>query len=299
MELKFSKLPAVLFASLVLVGCASAPPKSDVALKAGGQINNAEALKGKKLPVSGMNVNLGVHLERLTLLSGEGHTGTKIASGLMAGAASLAGVGGGTDFASREPIEDHLSEAEAKKINAEIVKILNSALQKAGVNTAESNTVISLPAYAKLKGETKLKSDTQMVKGKMFNPDYYFGLYQMPTAGYKYMSGGLLSDGPKDAASAAMSGTGIPASMDWEVDIVNDRTVMRVRNLTLRVWASNPSMFGNIVAPQMTISVNPDEINVPSGESHKNLEYWKALSPKFEVAAKAIAERLAFGLSAK
>lgn len=298
MELRFTKLSAVVFASLILVGCASAPPKSEIALNANGQINNIDALKGKKIPVSGMNVNLGVHLERLTLLSGEGHTGKKIASGLLAGAASLAGAGGGTDFASREPVEDHLTEADAKKINADIVKILNSALQKAGVDTADTKSVIALPAYAKLKGETKLKTDTQMVKGKMFNPDFYFGLYQMPTAGYKYMRGGLLSDGPKDAATAAMS-TGTPASIDWEVDIVNDRTVMRVRNLTLHVWASTPSLFGNMTAPQLTISVNPDEISVPSGESHKNLEYWNALSPKFDVAAKAIAERLAFSLKNK
>jgi len=268
-------------------------------LNANGQIINVEALKGKKLPVSGMNVNLGVHLERLTLLSGEGHTASKITSGLLAGAASLAGAGGGTDFASREPVEDHLTEADAKKINADIVKILNSALQKAGIDTADSKSVIALPAYAKLKGETKIKTDTQMVKGKMFNPDYYFGLYQMPTAGYKYMSGGLLSDGPKDAATAAISGTGTPASIDWEVDIVNDRKVMRIRNLTLRVWASTPSLFGNMTAPQLTVSVNPDEISVPSGESHKNLEYWNDLSRKFEVAAKAIAERLAFSLSKK
>lgn len=299
MKIRSEKLLAVLISSLILVGCASAPPKSEVALNAGGQINNAEALKGKKIPVSGINVTLGVHLERLTLLSGEGHTGTKIASGLMAGAASLAGVGAGTDFASREPVGEHLTEADAKKINADIAKILNSALQKAGVETADSKNVIALPAYAKLKGETKIKTDTQMVKGKMFNPDYYFGLYQMPTAGYKYLGGGILGDGPKDAATATMAGTGTPASIDWEVDIVNDRKVMRVRNLTLRVWASNPSLFGNITAPQLTLSVNPDEISVPSGESHKNLEYWNALSPKFEVAAKAIAERVAFGLSGK
>jgi len=298
MELRFTKLPAVLFASLVLVGCASAPPKSEIALNANGQINNVDALKDKKLPVSGMNVNLGVHLERLTLLSGEGHTGKKIASGLLAGAASLAGARGGTDFASREPVEDHLSEADAKKINADIAKMLSSALQKAGVETADSKSVVTLPAYVKLKGETKIKTDTQMAKGKMLSPDYYFGLYQMPTAGFKYMSGGLLGDGPKDAATAAMS-IGAPASIDWEVDIVNDRKVMRVRNLTLRVWASTPSLFGNMTAPQLTISVNPDEISVPSGESHKNLEYWNALSPKFEVAANAIAERLAFSLKNK
>lgn len=298
MELRFTKLPAVLFASLVLVGCASAPPKSEIALNANGQINNVDALKDKKLPVSGMNVNLGVHLERLTLLSGEGHTGKKIASGLLAGAASLAGARGGTDFASREPVEDHLSEADAKKINADIAKMLSSALQKAGVETADSKSVVTLPAYVKLKGETKIKTDTQMAKGKMLSPDYYFGLYQMPTAGFKYMSGGLLGGGPKDAATAAMS-IGAPASIDWEVDIVNDRKVMRVRNLTLRVWASTPSLFGNMTAPQLTISVNPDEISVPSGESHKNLEYWNALSPKFEVAANAIAERLAFSLKNK
>jgi hypothetical protein len=297
--MSISRLISLFFASLVLVGCASAPPKSDVALNVGGQIGNADALKGKKLPISGIQVNLGVHLERLTLLSGEGHTGSKITSGLMAGAATMIGAGGGIDFASREPVGEHFTEADAKKVNAEIVKILNAAMQKNGVDVADSKAVIALPAYAKLKGESKLKTDTQMVKGKMFNPDYYFGLYQMPTAGYKYLSGGILSDGPKDAATATMTGMNVPASIDWEVDIVNDRKVMRVRNLTLRVWASNPSLFGNMTAPQLTISVNPDEISVPSGESHKNLEYWNALSPSFEKAANAIAQRLAFALTGK
>lgn len=49
-------------------------------------------------------------LERLTLLSGEGHTGKKVAGAAGAAALTMLGLGSGQDMAAREPLEEHLSQ---------------------------------------------------------------------------------------------------------------------------------------------------------------------------------------------
>jgi hypothetical protein len=300
MQLHFTKTVSVLLAALVLTACATSAPKSSVSLNVAGGLGNPAAIKGKKLAVSGINVSEGVHLERLTLLSGEGHTGKKLASAALAGAFTMMGAGAGTDFASREPVEDHLSEADAKKMGDDIAKILNNALQASGLDMMDNKAVQALPAFAKSEGEKGLTKDTQFIKGKMFNPDLYLGYYNVPVAGFKYRSAGIFSGASSDDFAAAIQdATGSPLVLAWQVNVVNDRKVMRVRDLTLRCYGKREGWMGGNGKLLLSLSVNPDEISVPSGESHKNLEYWKALSPKFEEAAKAIAERLAFQISAK
>lgn len=297
---RITKTVSVLFAGLLLTACASAPPKSAVALNVAGDLGNSAAYKGKKIAVSGMNVSLGVHLERLTLLSGEGHTGKKLAGAALAGAFTLMGAGSGTDFASREPVEDHLAEADAKKISADIAKILAGALQASKIEVMDFKAVQSLPSFAKAEGEKGITKDTQFIKGKMFNPDLYLGYYNIPAAGFKFRSAGIFSGTSSDDFSASVQeATGAPLVLVWQANVVNDRKVMRVRDLTLRCYGKREGWMGGNGKLLLSLSVNPDEISVPSGESHKNLEYWNALSPKFDAAAKAIAERLAFQLAAK
>jgi hypothetical protein len=68
--------------------------------------------QGKKLVLAASNVKVGVGLERLSLISGEGNMDKKMLGGAMALAANLAGIKG--DFASREPIAEHLTQDDAE-----------------------------------------------------------------------------------------------------------------------------------------------------------------------------------------
>ena len=69
--------------------------------------------------VSGVNIRLGTVLERLTLLSGEGHGGKKAAGAAMALGLTLLGVGG-VDTASREPLAEQFLEDDARRIGNDL-----------------------------------------------------------------------------------------------------------------------------------------------------------------------------------
>jgi hypothetical protein len=283
----------------LLVACSSSYAADGVALKE--QFANVpyfpkEQLPVKKVAISAMNLKLGVHLERLTLLSGEGNTEKKVMSGLLAGAATLLGGGGGIDFADKEPIEDHLPSADAQKIADDIGRLLAEAVSGSGLEMVPVETVTAAPGYAAAEGETKITTDTENIKGSLFKPSYFFGYQQVPVMGYKFRKKPSLFFGmPTDNASARVREiAGVPLTLAWTVSIVNDRKVMRVRELTLNCFGLT-SASGSTGDDKLwaSVSIEPDTISTSSGESHKNLEYWSTMAPKFSDAAKAMAKTVA------
>jgi hypothetical protein len=260
-----------------------------------------ERLPIKKVAVSGMNIKLGVHLERLTLISGEGNTDKKVMSGLLAGAATLlgGGRGGGMDFAEKEPIEDHLTSADAQRIANEIGAMLMTAATQNGFDLVPANVVTSAPGYANVEGEAKLTTDTENIKGNLFKPSYFFGYQQVPVMGYKFRKRGLFGGFSDNASTRVRDIAGVPMTMAWTVSVVNDRKVMRVRELTVNFYGQGfGAMDGGDDKPWASVSLEPDSLSTPSGESHKNLEYWSALAPKFGAASREMIRRFADKLAA-
>ena len=251
-----------------------------------------------KIVIGTVNIRLGVHLERMTLLSGEGHAGEKLASGLLAGAASLMGAGAG-DYAMREPINDHFPEADAKKIADDIAKMLSDVIVKNGLEIVDPQDVVKVPAFATLKGQDKNTTEVENIKGGLFKPSFYFVYHRIPVLGYKYRERGMFEGVTDDYSRAIRDATGVPISFSLTVSIVNDRKLMRVRELTLQCLGKTQGYMSNSDNILATISVMPDEINVPTGESHKNLDYWAALSPKFEMAVKTMVGHLVEKLPSK
>lgn len=248
-----------------------------------------------KVVISLLNVKVGVHLERLTLISGEGNTGDKITAGLLAGAATLLGGAGGTDFASREPLAEHLPEADAQKIGDEAARLITAAIQQSGFTLVDPKKVVALPEYAKVKGESQNTTESENIKGNLFNASYFFGYHRLPELGYKYRERGMFGAMSDDFAQPAREATGAPIALAWTVNIVNDRKVMRVRELSVQCFGKMGSRDSII----MSFTLKPDSIDVSSGESHKNLDYWAALAPKFSAAVQAMMQRIATNLPAK
>ncbi len=255
-----------------------------------------EKLPVKNVALNAVNVKLGVHLERLTLISGEGNMDKKITAGLLAGAMTLLGGVGGGDFAEKEPLEEHLSSADAQHIADEIGTILTQAVQQSGLELVPPETITTAPGYAGVEGESKLTTDTENIKGNLFKPSYFFGYQQVPVLGYKFRKKpSFLFGTPSDnAATRVREIAGTPLTLSWSVSVVNDRKVMRVRELALIFWGQGAgSMSGADDKPWASIALEPDSLNVATGESHKNLEYWSALAPGFTEAAKTMAKRIA------
>jgi hypothetical protein len=57
-------------------------------------------------------------------------------------------------------------------------------------------------------------------------------------------------------------------------------------------------MDGGDDKPWGSVTLEPDSLSTPSGESHKNLEYWAALAPKFSAASREMIKRFADKLAA-
>lgn len=255
-----------------------------------------EQLPVKKVAISAMNLKLGVHLERLTLLSGEGNTEKKVMSGLLAGAVTLMGAGRGIDFADKEPLEEHLSSADAQKIADDIARLLAEAVSASGLELVPPKTVTAAPGYAATEGEAKITTDTENIRGSLFKPSYFFAYQQVPVMGYKFRKKPSLFFGiPTDSASARVREiAGVPLTLAWTVSIVNDRKVMRVNELTLNCFGP-AAASGGAVDDKLwaSVSIEPDSISASSGESHKNLDYWSTMAPKFSDATKAMTKSVA------
>lgn len=204
--------------------------------------------------------------------------------------------GRGGDWAEREPLEEHLPAADAHHIADEIGTILISAVSQAGYELVSPAAVTAAPEYAAVDGDLKITTDTENIKGGMFKPAYFFGYHQVPVLGYKFRKKATFLMGvPSDnTATRVREFTGTPLTLAWSVSIVNDRKVMRVRDLTLTLWGQgNGPLSGGDDKPWASIELAPDSLSVSSGESHKNLEYWSALAPGFADAATTMVKRVA------
>lgn len=253
-----------------------------------------------RLVVANVQSKVGVSLERLTLISGEGHDDKKITAGLLAGAATLlsmragGGIGGagGIDFAEREPIEDHLSKDDARRIGEEALAIVVEQLRAAGIAVDGPDKVAAAPFMAEAKGETDVSTDSAQDKGSLFRKAYYYGFYCTPIAGLKYRKPGMFEGmGDNDYYPKARAAAGAAGALDLTIGFYNDKKVFGLHEFQGRIWGQvkgrepDMPMYAELLK-------NKDEFTVPSG-GKDTLAYWQAMRPKFEAIAAAFAARLA------
>jgi hypothetical protein len=262
----------------------------------GNQVRNSpQALT--RMVVAAANVKVGVSLERLSLISGEGNTDKKIVSGLLAGVAALSGVKG--DFAEREPIHEHLSKDDADKIGREAVEIVAGKLRDSGIDVVGPDAVAAAPFYAGVKGESQVTTDHAKQDGGVFKKSYYYGFYRLPVAGLKYRETGLfaLGFGDEELFPKAREAAGnAPAALDINLALVNDKRNFFLFDLGARVWAPMPGRSGDVVVLNEVLK-NKDDFSVPSG-GKDTYAYWSAFKPRFEAVADALAQRIAAAVKA-
>jgi hypothetical protein len=257
-----------------------------------------------KVVLASANMRVGVQLERLTLISGEGNMDKKITAGVLAGAFTLMGMrsGGaniarGVDFADREPIHEHLNKDDAEKINNEALAILLDKLKAAGVAVESSQAVASAPFYAAVKGEAAVTNDHLAQDGGLFKKSYFYGFYRTPVAGLKYRELGAmtLGFGDEELFPKAREAAGTDAALDVNVSFFNDKKVFGLFELVVRLWGPVQGRGSDVPIFAQTLK-NLDDYTVPSGGKDA-YAYWTAFKPKFETAAVAIADRMAKGLA--
>lgn len=238
------------------------------------------------MAVSGVNIRLGTVLERLTLLSGEGHGGKKAAGALMAVGFSLLGAGG-VDTASREPLAEHFFEDDARRIGSEIAESIQQHLAVPGVVMAPTQQVAAVDALRGPKIAHAISNDTMTVKGGRFKADRYYGYYMVPAAPYGYRARPKLgfSIGDGEVAPAVRAAAGAQAAVNVDVFLVNTRKALQVQEL--RVEVLTPQMIGRgRDTPVFVFELPEGSLAVPvTDETHKdNYAAWQQMRPRFEAS---------------
>ena len=236
------------------------------------------------MAVSGVNIRLGTVLERLTLLSGEGHGGKKAASAALAVGLSLLGAGG-VDTASREPLAEHFFEDDARRIGSEIAEAIQQHLAVPGVVMAPKEQVAAVDALRGPKIAHAISDDTMTVKGGRFKADRYYGYYMVPAAPYGYRARPKLgfSIGDGEVAPAVRAATGAQAAINVDVFLVNTRKALQVQEL--RVEVLTPQMIGRgRDTPVFVFELPEGSLAIPvTGDTHKdNYVAWQQMRPRFE-----------------
>lgn len=236
------------------------------------------------MAVSGVNIRLGTVLERLTLLSGEGHGGKKAASAALAVGLSLLGAGG-VDTASREPLAEHFFEDDARRIGSEIAEAIQQHLAVPGVVMAPTEQVAAVDALRGPKIAHAISDDTMTVKGGRFKADRYYGYYMVPAAPYGYRARPKLgfSIGDGEVAPAVRAATGAQAAINVDVFLVNTRKALQVQEL--RVEVLTPQMIGRgRDTPVFVFELPEGSLAIPvTGDTHKdNYVAWQQMRPRFE-----------------
>jgi len=243
------------------------------------------ALPVKAIALSAVNVDVGVHLERLTLLSGEGHTGKKLLSGLLAGAATVSGVGGGMDFASREPLEEHLTPEESRKIADDVAKMVIEHFRKMeGYTILAGEEVTSKPFYSGLSGLNDIDTGKKRVQDGRWSPEYYFGYYSTPAGSYKYRKMSKFAFSDKEFSPVVRQNLSADATLQVNVFLVNTRGDFRIQEMSISLsgqqWASQK---GDMVGLNYILN-NPNEVSVPmDSKSKDNYAAWTSLKPKVDI----------------
>jgi len=253
------------------------------------------------MALGAVNVDVGVHLERLTLLSGEGHTGKKVFSGLLAGAATVAGLGGGVDFASREPLEEHLTADEAKKIADDVEQLVAERFRKMdGIKVLAGPEVTSQAFYPGLTGLAELDSGKKKVQDGRWSPEYYFGYYSTPAGGYKYRKTSKFAFSDKEFSPVIRKSLAADATVQLNLFLVNTRGDFRIQEMTVSLsgqpWANQKN------ADLVTLSYilnNPNDVSVPMDKKSKdNYAAWLELKPQFIAQLDSVATKIRASLPA-
>lgn len=261
--------------------------------------SNKQAKPVAGLAVGAINVDVGMHLERLTLLSGEGHAGKKAAGAGLALGLSLMGVGG-VDTASREPLEDHLQETDARRIADEVAQIVQdrfSALPDVKVVAGEA--VTAAPWYAGLGGQTEMKTDKVAFSEGRFSPDYYFGYYSTPAGGYRYRPTSKFAFSDKTFSPVVRQQTGTDLTAVVDVFLVNTRKEFRIHQLRVSLYGQAWSGQKGGDTPTFTLNLEDSgavAVPVAKGEHKNAYAHWSALRPLFEAQMDEAVRRIRAGV---
>jgi hypothetical protein len=277
---------------------ASVEAKGTPAWKESGNVYKGKtAMPVNTLALGAVNVDIGVHLERLTLLSGEGHTGKKVASGLLAGALTLGGLGGGIDTAAREPIEEHLTPEDAKRIAADIEQIVSERFKKmAGMKVFAGEEVTSSPFYKSITGSYEQDEHKKAVQDGRWGADYYFGYYSSPAGTYKYRPLEKFSFSDKDFSPVVRQSLGVDAVATVSVFLANTRKDFRIQDMSVKVTglAYAGQKMGDL--PTLTfILEDSGAVAVPlegKDGDKDNYAAWLNLKPQFEAQIDAVVAKI-------
>lgn len=281
--------------SLLFCGCVQA--KSVPEWKEAGNVYKGKSANPvNSLAVGAVNIDVGVHLERLTLISGEGHTGKKVASGLLAGALSLGGIGG-VDTAAREPIEEHLTAEDALRIAADIEQIVSEKFKSMQNMKVYSGTeVTSSVFYQGITGITAPDENKKQVKEGRWGSEYYFGYYSVPAGTYKYRPLAKFSISDKEFSPVVRLNLGVDAVAAVNVFIANTRKDFRIQEMSVKVTglAYTGQKMGDL--PTLTFTLeDAGDVSVPlDGKDGDKDNYvaWLALKPQFEAQMDAVITKI-------
>lgn len=270
------------------------PPKWHVL---GDNYFSAGPTDNRKLALASVNVDVGVHLEKLTLLSGEGHADKKAAGIAMAAAATVLGVGG--EWAQREPVEDHLPADDANRIAQDVVQMLEQQLKPADGELAGAAAVGAVPGYAALKGDTEIETGKEAVKGGMFKPDYFFGVMSVPATPLKYRKPPMMYMSDKELAPLVKRELGADVAVEVELGVRNTREEIYLSKLNFRVFVPggkkpevHPLVFNLMLD-------GADRVRAPVTGSHKEaFRHWQALRPLVEPLVQQAAQQIQASLAA-
>ena len=284
---------------LLLVSCIGAPvlAKGTPDWKESGNIYKSKtAVQVQSIALGAVNVDVGVHLERLTLISGEGHTGKKVASGLLAGALSLGGIGG-VDTAAREPLEEHLTPEDAKRIAADIAQIVSDRFKAMpNMKVFAGEEVTSSPFYKSVTGSYEQDDHKKTVEEGRWGASYYFGYYSSPAGTYKYRPLEKFSFTDKTFSPVVRQSLGVDAVAIVSVFLANTRKEFRIQDMTVKLTgiAYAGQKMGDM--PTLTyILENSAAVAVPLAgkETDKdNYAAWLNLKPQFEAHIDAVVAKI-------
>jgi hypothetical protein len=285
----------VILISLLFSGCVQAKSIPDWK-ETGNAYKSKTANPVSSIALGAVNVDVGVHLERLTLISGEGHTGKKVASGLLAGALTLGGLGG-VDTAAREPIEEHLTSEDALRIAADIEQIVSEKFKSMQNMKVYSGTEVTSSAfYQGITGNVAPDKNKKQVKEGRWGSEYYFGYYSVPAGTYKYRPLEKFSFSDKDFSPIVRQNLGVDAVAAVNVFLANTRKDFRIQEMSVKV--TGLAYAGQKTGDMPTLTFNLEDasgVAVPldGKDSDKdNYPAWLALKPQFEAQIDTVVAKI-------
>jgi hypothetical protein len=264
--------------------------------EAGNVYKTKTAVPVRSIALGAVNVDVGVHLERLTLISGEGHTGKKVASGLLAGALTLGGLGG-VDTAAREPLEEHLTPDDAKRIAADIAQIVSERFKNIpNMKVYAGDEVTSSAFYQSVTGSTVEDKNKKKVQEGRWGAEYYFGYYSVPAGSYKYRPLETFSFSDKTFSPQVREKLGVDAVAQVNVFLVNTRKDFRIHEMSVKLtgltWTGQKA--GDMAGLTFTLA-DAGAVAVPlegKDADKDNYAAWLSLRPQFEAQIDAVVAKI-------